>query len=178
MSQNTSYWLYNNVLVIFSFDKIHEKFWYQYKPCGSCTGLLLASTSTNEVCPLTVTWLRNNIWGTPTAGVICALLTWGVPWTIRLLACWTMLEAWTICPAPDTMGVVPCETLVKFCKFDNVPSATCEKNKRRSLFEIFFFHLPCMVKMNNWILKLIHLHFPENNKMYNTCIIRNTCIYH
>ena len=29
-----------------------------------------------------------------------------------------------------------------------------------------FFYLPCMVIMNNWILKLIHLHFPENNKMY------------
>lgn len=93
-------------------------------PWGSCTGLLLASTSTNEVCPFTVTWFRNNICGTPTAGVIWALvLTWGEPCTIRLLGCCTMFEVCTIWPAPDAMGVA-CETLVKFCKLDRVPSAT------------------------------------------------------
>lgn len=130
--QSLFFYIYHGVIQVClqsfeSFTKCY-KFWTLVYPAtlpwGSCTGLLLASTSTNEVCPFTVTWFRNNICGTPTAGVIWALvLTWGEPCTIRLLGCCTMFEVCTIWPAPDAMGVA-CETLVKFCKLDRVPSAT------------------------------------------------------
>ena len=67
-------------------------------PCGNCTGLLLASTSTNDVCPLIVTWLRNNICGMPavltadvTDAACCCCPTCCV-W-MTLLPC-TMDAAW------------------------------------------------------------------------------------